>query len=124
MRGFSLYFDQVPVIVVKGADAACGRLFTLVHEYVHLLLHMGGLCDTVTDVRATTPDRQLEARCNAIAAAILMPADAVLARPEVIARERDRTSWDYESLAAAAAPFGSSAEAMLRRLVTLGRVDA
>jgi Zn-dependent peptidase ImmA (M78 family) len=124
MRGFSLYFDQVPVIVVNGADAVRGRLFTLLHEYAHLLLHTEGLCDTVTDTRATTPNRRLEARCNAIAAAILMPADAVLARPEVIARRQDPTSWDYESLAAAAAPFGTSAESMLRRLLTLGRVSA
>lgn len=78
------------------------------------------LCDTVTDLRATTPDRQLEAQCRAIAAAILMPADVVLARPRVVAREHDRSGWDYPSLAA---PFGTSAEAMLRRLVTLGRVD-
>lgn len=101
-----------------------GRLFTLVHEYAHLLLHTEGLCDTVTDTRATTPDRRLEARCNAIAAAILMPAAAVLARPEVIAREHARDSWDYDALAAAAAPFGASAEALLRRLLTLGRVEA
>jgi Zn-dependent peptidase ImmA (M78 family) len=124
MRGFSLYFDVIPVIVVNGADAARGRLFTLLHEYAHLLLHTGGLCDTVTDPRATTPDRQLEGRCNAIAAAILMPAPAVLSRPEVVAREHDPTSWDYEALAAAAAPFGVSAEAILRRLLTLHRVDA
>ncbi len=102
MRGFSLYFDVVPVIVVNGADAARGGLFTLLHEYAHLLLHTGGLCDTVTDLGATTPDRRLEARCNAIAAAILMPAAAVLARPEVVVREHDRSSWDYDALAAAA----------------------
>jgi Zn-dependent peptidase ImmA (M78 family) len=124
MRGFSLYFDEVPVIVVNGADAARGRLFTLLHEYAHLLLHTEGLCDTVTDTRATTPDRQLEARCNAIAAAILMPAAAVLAQPQVVAREHDRSSWDYDALAEAAAPFGTSAEALLRRMLTLGRVDA
>lgn len=124
MRGFSLYFDDIPVIVVNGADAPRGRLFTLMHEYVHLLLHTEGLCDTVTDARATTPDRQLEARCNAIAAAILMPAAAVLARPEVQARRSGSTDWDYATLAAAAAPFGTSAEAMLRRLLTLGRVTS
>lgn len=122
MRGFSLYFDEVPVIVVNGADAARGRLFTLLHEYAHLLLHTEGLCDTITDTRATSPDRRLEARCNAIAAAILMPADDVLARPEVRARSAGATDWDYNALAAAAAPFGTSAEALLRRLVTLGRV--
>ena len=123
MRGFSLYFDEVPVIVVNGADAARGRLFTLLHEYAHLLLHTEGLCDTLTDTRATSPDRRLEARCNALAAAILMPAPNVLARPEVQSRRSGSTDWNYDVLAAAAAPFGTSAEALLRRLVTLGRVS-
>lgn len=123
MRAMSLYFDVLPVIVVNGADAARGRLFSLMHEYAHLLLHAGGLCDTISDTNATTPDRQLEARCNGIAASILMPRAAVLAQPEVRARERAPDSWDYNSLAAAAAPFGVSAEAMLRRLLTLSRVS-
>jgi Zn-dependent peptidase ImmA (M78 family) len=123
MRAMSLYFDLLPVIVVNGADAARGRLFSLLHEYAHLLLHTGGLCDTISDATATTPDRQLEARCNAIAASILMPRAAVLAQSEVRARERAPGSWDYNSLAAAAAPFGVSAEAMLRRLLTLRRVS-
>lgn len=122
MRGLSLFFDQVPVIMVNGADAPRGRLFTLLHEYAHLLLHTGGLCDLITDAAATTPDRALEARCNAIAAAVLMPAHAVLARPDVVSRRTAPGSWDYESLSAAAAPFGVSAEAFLRRLLTLGRV--
>jgi Zn-dependent peptidase ImmA (M78 family) len=124
MRAFSLYFDVLPVIVVNGADAARGRLFSVLHEYAHLLLHTGGLCDTITDASAQTPDRQLEARCNAIAASILMPGAAVLGQPEVLAREHTQDGWDYESLAAAAAPFAASAEAFLRRLLTLGRVDA
>ncbi len=123
MRALSVYFDVLPVIVVNGADVPRGRLFSLMHEYAHLLLHTGGLCDTITDTNATTPDRQLEARCNGLAASILMPRAAVLALPEVQARVQARDSWDYRSLAAAASPFGVSAEAMLRRLLTLGRVD-
>jgi Zn-dependent peptidase ImmA (M78 family) len=123
MRAFSLYFDVLPVIVVNGADAARGRLFSLLHEYAHLLLHTGGLCDTISDASAKTPDRRLEARCNAIAAAILMPRAAVLDQPEVLGRRQARASWDYSSLATAAAPFGVSAEAFLRRLLDLGRVD-
>jgi Zn-dependent peptidase ImmA (M78 family) len=124
MRALSLYFDVLPVIVVNGADAPRGRLFSLLHEYAHLLLHTEGLCDTITDTHATTPDRQLEARCSGIAASILMPRTAVLVQPEVRERQHARDSWDYDSLATAAAPFGVSAEALLRRLLTLGRVDA
>lgn len=121
MRAFSLYFDVLPVIVVNGADGPRGRLFSMLHEYAHLLLHTAGLCDLVTDVRATNPDRQLEARCNAIAAAILMPAADVLAEPHVVARALEPESWTWEILRASASPFGVSAEAFLRRLLTLGR---
>src|SRR5690606_8688212 len=31
MRGFSLYFDVLPVIVTNGADSPRGRLFSLLH---------------------------------------------------------------------------------------------
>jgi Zn-dependent peptidase ImmA (M78 family) len=123
MRAFSLYYEALPVIMVNGGDAAHGRLFSLLHEYAHLLLHSSGLCDVVTDLRATTPDRRLEARCNSIAAAILLPRDAVLAHAEVRARESRPDTWDYESLRLAATSFGVSAEAFLRRLVTLGRAS-
>jgi Zn-dependent peptidase ImmA (M78 family) len=124
MRAFSLFFDSLPVIVVNGSDSPRGRLFSLLHEYSHLLLHTGGLCDTVTDQAATTTDRRLEARCNAVAAAILMPRQPVLAMPGVGARRRAPDSWSYEALRSAAAPFGASAEAFLRRLVTLDLVPA
>ncbi|MFF7994189.1 ImmA/IrrE family metallo-endopeptidase [Kitasatospora xanthocidica] len=123
MRAFSLYFETMPVIMLNGADSARGRLFSLLHEYAHLLLHTGGLCDMIADTKATSIDRQLEARCNAIAASILMPAELVLRRPEVVARVNRQGTWDYEALRSAAAPFGTSAEAFLRRLVVLGRVS-
>lgn len=122
MRAFSLYYDELPVIMVNGSDAARGRLFSLVHEYAHLLLHTSGLCDITTDTKATDPDRALEARCNRIAAAILMPRGDVLNNPEVIRRQAHSDTWDYASLRDAAAPFGVSAEALARRLLTLGRI--
>jgi hypothetical protein len=72
MRGFSLHFDKLPVIVVNGSDFARGRLFSLLHEYAHLILHTDGVCDMAPG-RPTSADLRLEVRCNAIAAAILMP---------------------------------------------------
>ncbi|VAZ85572.1 hypothetical protein LAUMK42_04410 [Mycobacterium persicum] len=122
MRGMSLYFDVLPVIVLNGSDYPRPRLFSLLHEFVHLVLHTEGLCDVVTDDRPRTANRTLEARCNAIAAAVLMPAAEVRARPEVIARKDIPVSWDYDTLRPVAAQFGVSAEAFLRRLSTLGLV--
>lgn len=122
MRAFSLYFDEVPVIMLNGSDATRGRIFSMLHEYVHLLLHTEGLCDMTTDTRARTPNRQLEARCNAIAAEILMPAQAVLTLPLVV-NHHVGEPWALGDLIDAAKPFGVSVEAFLRRLVTLGRVE-
>ena len=123
MRAFSLYFDTLPVVVVNGADSPRGRLFSLLHEYAHLLLHTEGLCDTITDEGAVTENRRLEARCNAIAAAMVMPESQVLVQPLVKAHFEDGSPWNYEDLREAAGPFGVSAEALLRRLLTLGHVS-
>src|SRR4051812_9405627 len=64
------------------------------------------------------------ARCNAVAAAMLMPRDQVLASEEVRVREGLPESWDYHALRDTAAPFGASAEAFARRLLTLGRITS
>jgi len=122
MRALSLYFDEVPVVMLNGADAVRGRLFSLLHEYAHLLLHSEGVCDLVTARRTLNPDVALEARCNEIAAEVLMPASAVLRSDVVRERQSSGGDWDYDSLAEAAAPFGTSAESFLLRLVTLGLV--
>jgi Zn-dependent peptidase ImmA (M78 family) len=78
MRVFSKYFDVVPIIVVNGGDAPRARLFSLLNEYAHLLLHTSGLCDVRSDATTTAADRKVEARCNKIAAEILMPEAAVM----------------------------------------------
>lgn len=121
MRAFSLYFDDTPVIALNGADWPRGRLFSVVHEYAHLLMHTSGLCDTTTDTRAVSEDRQLEARCNAIAADILMPASDILAS-EMVRERAPGHEWTLQELIEAAKPFGVSVESFLRRLVTLRRV--
>lgn len=121
MRAFSMYFEEVPVIALNGADWPRGRLFSLVHELAHLALNTSGLCDTSTDRQPSTPNRRLEARCNAIAAEVLMPAAAVLASPDVRAHQAGER-WSIPELASTARWFGVSVEAFLRRLATLDRV--
>ena len=45
MRGFSITEFPLPVIVVNRKDMLKARVFTMLHEFVHLLLHIGGTCD-------------------------------------------------------------------------------
>ncbi len=73
MRGFSLSEPDLPVIVLNAKDTPRGRLFTLMHEFVHLMLNRGGVCDPLgTGRRATTPDEQVEVFCNRVSGAILV----------------------------------------------------
>jgi transcriptional regulator with XRE-family HTH domain len=43
MRGFSIGEHPLPAIALNGADTLRGRLFTLLHELVHILLHRSAL---------------------------------------------------------------------------------
>src|SRR5262249_9997378 len=67
--GLSIYKDELPVVVLNGADELAGRIFTLIHELAHLLTRSGGVC-TVWD------NSREESGCNRFAAELLMPADA------------------------------------------------
>lgn len=72
-RGLSVYRDDLPLIVVNGADSPTGRTFTLFHEVAHLVNRTSGLC-------ALRESVDEEALANNFAANFLMPEPAVRAR--------------------------------------------
>lgn len=116
MRGVSLPSDMLPVIILNGGEAHAGRLFTLLHEFTHLLLRQGGVCDLVP-IDDDTPDARIEAFCNSVAANALVPADALLAE---LPHQRSH-AWEMDELEALADRFSVSREVLLLRLLTLGR---
>jgi Zn-dependent peptidase ImmA (M78 family) len=117
MRGFSIASGFIPVIVVNALDWPRGQVFTLLHEFAHLILREGGLCDLLE------PDsgqgQRVEAWCNAVAAATLMPAAAFLDND--VLRPPGLRDWDDDVLAQLSDRWGASREAVIRRLVTLQR---
>lgn len=123
MRGFSIAERPFPAIAINNKDAYAARSFTLLHELVHIALHNGGLCDLVDPPQAIASDvERVERFCNEVAAAALAPLEMVLREPLVIDAPRDHR-WQYGELQQLARPYGISAETMLLRLVTLGRVS-
>lgn len=119
MRGFSLSQGDIPVIVINAPDARYGQIFTLAHEFAHLMLREGGLCGLLE------PDsgagRQIEAWCNATAGSLLMPRAALLEHKTLSSPgERD---WSDDELTDVSEEYGVSREAVLLRLVTLGRAS-
>lgn len=72
-RGLSVHHDDLPLILVNGADSPMGRTFTLFHEVAHLINRTSGLCVLRESVAE-------EALANNFAASFLMPEAAVRAR--------------------------------------------
>jgi Zn-dependent peptidase ImmA (M78 family)/transcriptional regulator with XRE-family HTH domain len=120
MRGLSAWHDVLPVILVNSADTLRGRIFTLLHELGHLVLHQDHLCDW----NGITPGQKSAAEiwCNAFAASVLVPEDALLRayrRPE---NARQRLTPDWEEARRLADRFKVSQEVVLRRLAELRQI--
>jgi Zn-dependent peptidase ImmA (M78 family) len=121
MRGFSLNDLQLPVIVLNAKDAPLGRVFTLVHEFTHLMLSQGGLCDPLrVGRRVQTDDDRIEVFCNHVGGAILVPRAALVEHP-LVAASPLRHDWTDSALRQLAHHFAVSEEVVLRRLLILGR---
>lgn len=105
-RGFSVYEDVLPVIVLNGADGLGARQFTLFHELAHLLSRTSAVCDVWRE-------GGVEARCNEFAADLLMPRQAVA---DLLVRDGPTTP-DF-----LATQFKVSRSAAAVRLRTLGRI--
>lgn len=122
MRGFSLSERRLPVIVLNAKDYPRARVFTLMHEFAHLMLDTGGVCDPERVARrARTVDERVEVFCNHAAGALLVPSHAVLLDPRIAAAGTGRHEWRDNTLRAVADAFTVSREVILRRLLILGR---
>ena len=122
--GFAIAADTLPVIAVNRKDVPARRTFSLLHELTHLMLHVSGVSDLVTDAARPPEDQRLEVFCNQAAAAALIPKDALLSDPVVVAQGENSASWSDSSLGELARQFNVSREALLRRLLTFNRTTA
>ena len=116
LGGFSLAAEVAPVIAINGKDVHHRKLFTLMHELVHLALRQDGVCDLRED--GDISPASIEVFCNAVAAAILMPAETITAHPLVHGRDR-HSAWSDQDLGSVASFFRVSPQAALRRMVSL-----
>jgi Zn-dependent peptidase ImmA (M78 family)/DNA-binding XRE family transcriptional regulator len=123
MRGFAIAQPELPVIVVNGKDySQGGRAFTLLHEFCHILLSESAISNGAGDDPELTPEeRRVERFCDAVAAAALMPHDALMRFDEVAPDGYRR--WTDDELRPIARQLGVSREALLLRFVTIGRAS-
>jgi len=74
-RGFSLVDEEPFVIIINSSDSIEARIFTLLHEYAHIILSEPGVCIPEGYVKIGKREAVVESWCNAFAAAFLFPKD-------------------------------------------------
>lgn len=70
ISGCSIYFDDCPIILLNGKNNHNRKIFTLMHELVHLSQGISAVCDV-------DKHNKKEAFCNKVAAEILMPIETI-----------------------------------------------
>ncbi|MFC3229371.1 XRE family transcriptional regulator [Marinibaculum pumilum] len=118
MRGFSVWEPELPIIAVNMQDAPNGRMFSLLHEFTHLMLREGGICDFEEDDRS--PSQAVEVFCNAVAGAALLPSSDLLGDPVVVDHGRG-PAWSDAELQDLSRRHRVSREVVLRRLLRFER---
>ena len=116
-RGFALADGYPKVILVNSRDRPRPRLFTLLHEYAHLLLETDGIClinPNDTNERLEGRHMSVERWCNDFAGAVIMPKNMVL--EELDSRADQAPDRVVSSLSR---KFCSSIEATIVRILNL-----
>lgn len=121
MRGFSIAEEPMPVIVLNTRDASNGRVFTLFHEFCHLLLRKGGICDLRDRGSHRPEDSAIEVFCNAVAAETLVPRREFVRSP-LVRNHPKGLDWQASGLGRLARDFSVSREVVLRRLLDTGHI--
>ena len=121
MRGTSVPDGPLPVIVLNNADAPHGRIFTLLHEFIHLLFANAGYQTSRIEGTRKPEEQVLERASNRFAAATLLPNKEFLAE---VSRNPEVLGGSDDALRRFANRLKVSAETILRRLLTLNQISA
>lgn len=112
MRGLSLAYDVFPVITLNRKDEPSARLFTLIHELVHIITNTSGICNAISEDSASESD--IELMCNDIAGLVLVPQDEFNRHNGLSQIKRDGFNDAY--VRAIARDFAVSKEVILHHL--------
>lgn len=116
MRGLSIGYDEMPIIVLNRKDEYSARLFTLIHEVVHIVLGNTGICNDIGSSATTT--NTIERFCNEVAGLVLAPVEELKSHP--VLNNIIEYGLDDVYVNAIARDFAVSKEVVLYNLCSLG----
>ena len=115
-RGFSIADLPLPVVAINRTEWPQARIFSLIHEFIHLTLHQGGLCDFVERQSSRFAEQRLEIFCNRVAGAVLVPMPDLLSDTNLAGHHRGGELAEPK-IRDLAKRFRVSREVILRRLL-------
>jgi Zn-dependent peptidase ImmA (M78 family)/DNA-binding XRE family transcriptional regulator len=112
-RGFAISDPVAPLVCINGKDSVAARVFTLVHEIVHIWLGKGGISNSDSaDAKNTLP---IEKFCNSVAVRVLVPPDQF--------NDLWNESRSADRIDKLAAAFRVSAIVIVRRAYETGKIS-
>ena len=115
MRGLSLGYSEMPIIVLNRKDEYSARLFSLIHEVAHIVLNNSGVCNEIGSEAISK--NQAELFCNKIAGLVLAPIDEIKKHPAV--QNIVKYGFDDTYINAMARDFAVSKEVILYHIFDL-----
>lgn len=122
MRGFAISERPLPVVVINKKDTPKGRIFSMLHEFTHILMGDSSISGSEQNHFGLPPkDQNTEAFCNAVAASILLPFSAFQEDSELGQHEK-KQDWNDQVVLNMANRFHVSRECLWRRLLTRKKI--
>ncbi len=115
VRGFCIAQKPFPVIVVNPKDSPYGRIFTIIHELVHIALGKSVIQNTGYSETSKSSLNDTERFCNMVAGELLVPENELL---EII----DLNTLQ-EDIPKISKYFQVSSEVIMRRLLILKKIS-
>lgn len=119
ISGFCMLHDQYPIIFINNSNSFSRQIFTLIHEFGHILFRVNGITDiddSYIDLM-TSNERDIEFKCNKLASEILVPSHHF--RNEIPTIEQ----VDSKSITKLADKYSVSREVILRRFLDYNIID-
>ena len=115
MRGFAISDSSPPAVATNSKDSASGRIFSLLHEMVHVLVGDSGISNRSF---ASLQEHEIERFCEAAAAEALIPMTDFI--PRIPNKVEGQVAFLMNSLSQI---YNCSRAAILFRLVDSGHLD-
>ncbi len=117
-RGFTLTDGFPRTIVVNSADSYKPKIFTLLHEYAHILLKTDGICMPNSNLPKNNNDelQRVETWCNVFAGSVLMPRQEFL---DQASKWEEKLESPKEIINKLSSQFNASKQAVVVRMLRI-----